>query len=109
MNFNVGKPKLLQEACAEFNHLNINARASVPDRLHVELRELAISTLLWSVMTEEWSDGDEAHRLRGTAHAVLDVRAEDSRGCFWSQCERRGILCMRSEPIELAIGEMMRW
>jgi hypothetical protein len=85
VHLNISEADPNKEACAEFNHLNINAGASVTDRLNVECRELAVATLLWSVVTEVGGNGDESYRLWRAAHTVLDVGAQDASGRLRSE------------------------
>ena len=85
MHLNISQAERNKETCAEFNHLDINAGASVTDRLNVELRELTVATLLRSVVTEEGGNGDKSYRLWRAAHAVLDVGAQDASGRLWSE------------------------
>jgi hypothetical protein len=85
VHLNISEADRNKETCAEFDHLNIDARASVTDRLNVELRELTVATLLRSVMTEEGGNGDKSDRLWRAAHAVLDVGAQDASGRLWPE------------------------
>jgi len=85
VHLNISKAEANKEACTEFNHLNVNAGASVTDRLDVELRELTVATLLRSVMTEEGGNGDKSYRLWRAAHAVLDVGAQNASGRLWPE------------------------
>jgi hypothetical protein len=85
VHLNISEAERNKEASAEFNHLNINARTSVTDRLNVELRELTVATLLWSVMTEEGGNGDKSYRLWCAAHPVLNVGAQDASGRLWPE------------------------
>jgi hypothetical protein len=69
-------------------NLEVNPRSAIADRLNVELRELAIAPLLWSVVAEELRHCRKPYGLRLGAHAVLDIGPNGAGGCLGS--ERQG-------------------
>jgi hypothetical protein len=89
MHLNVTEANRPKVRCTELDHFNIDPRSCVTDRFNVELRELTISTLLRSIVAEEFGYRHEPNRLRFRAHAVLEVGTHNASGNLWAECKRR--------------------
>ena len=101
MHLHVGEAKLAQISGAQLDHLEINPWATITDRLNIELRELAVAPLLWTVVAKELGNGGKAYGLRLRAHTVLDVGSDGARRCFRAKRQGDRIVTPRLQPIEL--------
>ena len=88
MHLHVGETEIAKIGGAHLDHLKVNPWSTITDRLDVELRELAIAPLLWSVVAEELRHCRKSYGLRLRAHAVLDIGPNGAGGCLGS--ERQG-------------------
>ena len=88
MHLHVGETEIAKIGGAQLNDLEVNPWSAIADRLNIELRELAIAPLLWSVVAEELRHCRKSYGLRLGAHAVLDIGPNGAGGCLGS--ERQG-------------------
>ena len=88
VHLHVGETEIAKIGGAQFDDLEVNPRSAIADRLNVELRELAIAPLLWSVVAKELRHCRKSYGLRLGAHAVLDIGPNGAGGCLGS--ERQG-------------------
>ena len=89
MHLNVTEANRLQVRCTELDHFDIDTWPCVTDRLNVELRELTISTLLRSIVAEEFGYRHKPNRLRFRPHAMLKIGAYNPSSYLRAECERR--------------------
>ena len=88
MHLYVSETEFAQVGGAQLDDLEVDPRPGITYRLDVELRELAIATLLWSVVAEELRHCRKSYGLRLGTHAVLDISPNGAGGCLGS--ERQG-------------------
>jgi hypothetical protein len=64
VHLHIGEAQLAEIGGANLNHLKVDPRSAVADRLNIKLRELTISPLLWAVVAEELRNRRESYGLR---------------------------------------------
>ena len=99
MHLHVGEAQLSQIGGAQLDHLKVDPWSTVADRLDIELRKLAISPLLWSVVPEKLRNSGKSNRLWLRAHPVLDVGANGAGSGLGTECQRDRIITTRLKSI----------
>ena len=105
-DLDAGDAGLRVEPVAELDDLGVDGRARVPDRLDVELPELAVAAGLRPVVAEHRPGRRELHGLRQRLHPVLDVRADDARGRLRAERPGLGLLGPRRDPEQLLLDDV---
>ena len=73
------------ENCIEcFDNEGINNAFFTTKRVNIKLIELSVATLLWFVMSKDWSRVIHKDWLRERAHTVFNVATHESCCLFWS-------------------------
>ena len=98
--------RIAVEAHAELDDLGVDGRPGIPDRLDVELPELAVAPGLRPVVAEHRPDRGQLDRLRPGMHPVLEVGANDSRRGLGPERPRLGLLGPRGEAEELLLDDV---
>ena len=100
----VGEAQLAVERRQQVDHLGVDERVGVADRLDAELRVLAVAARLRAVVAEVRADVEEPHRLRQARHAVLDVRPHDARRALRPQ--REHVVAAVLEEVDLLVDDV---
>ena len=94
------------EPVPELDDLGVDRRSRIPDRLHVELPELAVAPGLRAVVAEHRAGRRELHRLGQRLHPVLDVRPHDPGRRLRAERPRLGLLGPGRDPEQLLLDDV---
>src|SRR6266851_9264130 len=79
--------KVAQPRDGDLDDLGVEGGTSAPDRLHVQLEELAVSTFLGAVVAEHRPDQIQPSRLWLLVEVAFEIRPDDAGGRFRSEGE----------------------
>ena len=78
---------LIQPAEGQLDHLGVESGACATHDLDVELKELAVPSLLWLVVSKHGSDQIKTRGLWTLVEPALEVRAYNTGGRLWPERE----------------------
>jgi hypothetical protein len=81
------QPNLVKPFRGELDDLGVERRRRAADGLDVELKELPVATLRWTVISEHRADQIKTRRLGSLVESAFEIGADDARGRLRAQRE----------------------